>query len=176
MDKTSLHTWYIGELLELHDAECQIEDTLPVLAQATQDRRITAAFEHQLRDATLHRHRLTKILRSKAAKLGSKPCGSMRAILAEASSVMANSTHDQIRDAMFISVMQRAQHYKVAAYDTARMYGDLLIEDEQVEALYDSLEEEEAILGELSDLAVNHFFAIGLGEAAAADVARSFEK
>lgn len=168
MDETSLRTWYIGQLLELYDAECQIEDALPSLAQATQDRRITAAFEHQLRDATIHRRRLAKILRSKATEPGSKRCSSMRTILAEANGVMAASIDDEVRDAMLISVMQRAQHYKVAAYDTARMYGDLLVEDADVEALYDTLEEEEAILGELSDLAVNHFFALGMSESAVA--------
>ena len=60
---------------------------------------------------------------------------------------------DDLRDAVIIGSAQRVEHYEMAAYGTAIAHARLLQQDDIVQLLEETLEEEKAADAKLSDIA-----------------------
>ncbi len=168
MSDNALRGWVLNQLKELYDSELQLETALPRLAEVSTGPHIRSTLLRHLLLTRIHIQRLWEILHS----LGEEPNGiqspAMEAILGQVSGAINGALDADVRDAALVASLLRAQHCQTAAYRTALIYGALLIDEEGLEMLSETLDEKQAARGELNDLAVNHFFASGFNEKLAA--------
>ena len=116
----SLRTHLIDELMDLLDAETQLTDTLPTLAQAATSKTLQAAFQKHLKETRGHVTRLNQALRALGEKPSSKSCKAMKGLLDEGNSMMKKTAAGSLRDAVMITAAQKVEHYEMASYGTAR--------------------------------------------------------
>jgi ferritin-like metal-binding protein YciE len=155
---TSLRTHLIDELTDLLDAESQLTEALPKLAQAATSKPLRAAFQKHLKETRGHITRLNQALRSLGETPSSKTCEGMQGLLKEGKSMMKKTSAGSLRDAMMITGAQKVEHYEMASYGTARTYARVLGEKAIARLLEQTLKEErnaDKTLTRIAEEAVN---------------------
>ena len=154
----SLRTHFIDELLDLLDAETQLTETLPKLAQAATANTLRAAFQKHLKETRSHVTRLKQALRALGEKPSSKTCQAMKGLLGEGASMMKKTAPGSLRDAVMITGAQKVEHYEMASYGTARTYAIVLGEKAIARLLAQTLKEEKGAdqtLTKIAEASVN---------------------
>ena len=150
----SLETLLTNELRDLLDVENRLTKVLPKLAKASANEELRAAFEEHLDETQEHVTRVEKALKMMGAPVKAKPCHGIRGIIDEGSEMMQeNYEEDALKDAAIIGSAQRAEHYEIAAYGTILAYAKQLGQDQLINLLKPSLEEEKAADEKLTQIA-----------------------
>jgi ferritin-like metal-binding protein YciE len=149
----SLHTHLVEELTDLRDAETQLTQALPKLAQSAASKALRAAFQKHLKETRAHLTRIDQALRALGEKPSSKTCEAMKGLLKEGESHMKKAPAGALRDAVMITGAQKVEHYEMASYGTARTYAQVLGEPTVARLLEQTLNEEKAADRTLSDIA-----------------------
>ncbi len=142
MKLETLHELYIEELKDLYSAETQITKALPKLAKTATNPKLRQAFEEHLEQTRNHVQRLEQIFEGLEEKPTGKTCEGMKGLLKEGDEMAGEDGDTDVIDAGLISAAQRVEHYEIAAYGSVATYAELLGEDEAVELLNQTLEEE----------------------------------
>ena len=154
----SLRTHLIDELMDLLDAETQLTDTLPTLAQAATSKTLQAAFQKHLNETRGHVTRLNQALRALGEKPSSKSCKAMKGLLEEGNSMVKKTAAGSLRDAVMITAAQKVEHYEMASYGTARTYATVLGEKAVARLLAQTLKEEKGadqVLTKIAEEGIN---------------------
>src|SRR5204863_10124496 len=114
------------------------------LASALEDHR--AVTEQQVA-------RLETIFRSLGNSARAKKCKGMEGVLEEGAELLDAEDESDVRDAGIIVAAQKVEHYEIAAYGSLRTFAELLGDDEAVNLLDQSLEEEKEADEKLTALA-----------------------
>jgi len=130
------------ELKDLYSAESQLVKALPKMAQGATEPQLQKAFEQHLLETQVHVTRLESIAEAAGISLHGKKCKGMEGLIAEGSDLLSEDEPSIIRDAALISAAQRIEHYEMAAYGSARTFAELLGQDQIVQVLNETLEEE----------------------------------
>ena len=77
----------------------------------------------------------------------------MQGIVAEENEAIDEEFEGGVKDAALISAAQRVEHYEIAAYGTVRTYAEILGDQNAVELLEKTLQEEKEIDEKLTELA-----------------------
>jgi ferritin-like metal-binding protein YciE len=158
METQALRELFIDELRDLHDAENQLVKALPKMAKAATSNELRNGFEAHLEQTKGHAHRIKEIFQSLGEKSGGKKCKAMEGLIAEGGEVMGEDFAGEVMDAALIGAARRVEHYEIAAYSTVMKFGELLGEDEAVNLLERTLEEEietdEKLAGIVDDFTV----------------------
>jgi ferritin-like metal-binding protein YciE len=149
----SLHAHLVEELTDLRDAETQLTQALPKLAQSATSRELRTAFQKHLKETRTHLTRIDRALRALGEKPSSKTCEAMKGLLKEGESHMKTSPAGALRDAVLITGAQKVEHYEMASYGTARTYAQVLGEQQVAKLLEQTLKEEKAADRTLTDIA-----------------------
>ncbi|MGI4826725.1 MAG: DUF892 family protein [Janthinobacterium lividum] len=116
----SFNELYLHELELLASAEQQMMDLLPKLSARTDTPELQRAFEQQPNGCTEQRLTVLELVRATGSK-AQIPLGTgMKALIEECSVLLKEFPTGNLRDAVMIAHMQRAEHYKMAAYTTVR--------------------------------------------------------
>jgi ferritin-like metal-binding protein YciE len=153
MEHEALKELYIDELKDIYNAENQLVKALPKMAKAATSEDLSSGFEAHLEQTRGHIQRLEQIFKALDEKPTGKKCKGMEGLIAEGQEMMGEDFEDDLMDAALISAAQRVEHYEIAAYGTVRTYAELLGEDEAVQLLEQTLEEEKETDQKLTDLA-----------------------
>ena len=153
MKLDSLKKLYVEELRDLYSAETQLVKALPKMAKGASSDELKEAFESHLEQTKEHVERLDEIFGRLDEKPTGKTCKAMKGLIEEGSEMLAQEGDESVIDAGLIGAAQRVEHYEIAAYGTVRTLADLLGEDEAVELLQQTLDEEGDTDKELSQLA-----------------------
>ena len=140
----SLHAHLVEELTDLRDAETQLTEALPKLAQSASSQELRAAFQKHLKETRTHLTRIDQALRALGEKPSSKTCEAMKGLLKEGYAHMKNAPVGALRDAVIITGAQKVEHYEMASYGTARTYAQVLGEQQVARLLEQTLKEEKA--------------------------------
>jgi ferritin-like metal-binding protein YciE len=155
MKLETLRDLYIHELKDLYSAEKQLVKALPKVAKAATHPDLKAGVLTHLEETKEHVNRLEKIL----ADLGTSPrgpkCKGMEGLIAEGDGLIEDEPDEEVLDAGLICGAQRIEHYEIAGYGCARAFAELLGEEEAMELLKMTLEEERATDEKLTKLAVS---------------------
>ena len=154
------------ELKDLYDAEKQLVRALPKMAKAASDPELKSAYQTHLEQTKGHVSRLEQVFELLEMKPKSKPCEAMKGLVKEGSETIEEDASDPILDVMLITASQKVEHYEISAYGTARAIAEQMHNEEIVELLRETLDEEkstddllteisERILGEVSASAGN---------------------
>jgi ferritin-like metal-binding protein YciE len=149
----SLHAHLVEELTDLRDAETQLTQALPQLAQSATSKALKAAFQKHLKETRTHLTRLDHALRALGEKPSSKTCDAMKGLLKEGETHMKKAPAGALRDAVMITGAQKVEHYEMASYGTARTYAQVLGESAVARLLQQTLTEEKAADRTLTQIA-----------------------
>jgi ferritin-like metal-binding protein YciE len=153
MKLDSLRELYIEELKDLYSAETQITKALPKLAKTATNPKLRQAFEDHLEQTKGHVQRLEQIFEGLSEKPTGKTCEGMKGLLKEGDEMAAEDGDTDVIDAGLISAAQRVEHYEIAGYGSVATYAELLGEDEAVDLLNQTLEEEKQTDQKLTQVA-----------------------
>jgi ferritin-like metal-binding protein YciE len=141
MNVTNLNELFLHELKDVYDAEHQLVEALPKLAEAATTPELAEAFQNHLEETRGHVTRLEAIFESCGETPARETCKGMKGLIAEGEKMLKEIDDPVTLDAALISAAQRVEHYEIAAYGTLRVWA-------VTAGLRDAEDELEAILGE----------------------------
>ncbi len=153
MNATSLRELFIEELKDLYDAENQLIDALPKMAEAAQSTELRGAFQDHLQQTRNHAVRLEQVFDLLAEKAKKGDCKAMTGMIKEGNRLAKDIDQEEVRDAALISAAQRVEHYEISAYGTLRTWAGLLGITEAKNLLEQTLQEEKHADQLLNDIA-----------------------
>lgn len=126
---------YAHELQALLSAEGQMIALLPSLAEGTETEELRQSLLAQVETCERQAETLRHLLMTLGERTNAPASRGMRALLEECSELLKSFALGNLRDAVMIAHMQRAEHYKQAAYASLQEYAKLLGFKEAAEAL-----------------------------------------
>jgi ferritin-like metal-binding protein YciE len=155
-----------SELADIYDAEQQLINQLPKIAQTVQNSSFRSAIEEHLKETRQQVIRLERVFEMVGRKPERDECQAMQGLLEEAQEVISASGDRQVKDAVLIGALQRIEHYEIAAYGTARAFAQQLDMDDVADLLQESLDEESSADSKLTTLAEGGLFTRGVNSQA----------
>jgi ferritin-like metal-binding protein YciE len=149
----SLRAHLVDELTDLRNAEQQLIDALPKMAERASSRELRSSFKSHLAETKHHEKRVTEALTLLGETPSSKTCEAMKGLLEEGQELMDSGEEGALRDAMLITAAQKVEHYEIASYGTVRTYARVLGERGVARLLDQNLKEEKAADKKLSAIA-----------------------
>lgn len=151
MKISNLNELFLHELKDLYDAEHQLVEALPKMAEAATAPELVEAFQNHLEETRGHVTRLEEVF----AALGEEPdretCKGMKGLISEGERVIKEVEDGEAKDAGLIGAAQRVEHYEIAAYGTLKVWALTAgIEAAELEA---NLAEEKAADEKLTEIA-----------------------
>lgn len=160
----SLKKLYIHTLKDLYNAEKQILAGLAKMEKAAESEELKAGFREHAEETRVQMERLEQICEGLGVKPTGVKCEAIIGLLAEGEEAIKEITEPVVRDAGLIASAQKIEHYEMAGYGTARAFAELLGDEEAVELLTATLEEEAATDEKLTELAVSGINQAALSE------------
>lgn len=153
-----LRALYIHDLSDLYSAELQLAEVLSEFAEAASSGDLRQTFKEHLKTRREHVLRLESVFSFLRERPTIRTCKAMRRILEGAEELSRPDGDPALNDANLISMARRAEQYEIAGYGSARMYAELLGEEDCAALLQKSLNDERAADQVLTGLAerLNH--------------------
>jgi len=148
----------VHELRDLYSAEKQLTKALPRLAKAATNDALIQALSNHLVETKHHVSRLEECFELLGASSRGKKCVGMEGLIKEGVEVLSEADDESVCDAAIISQAQRAEHYEISAYGSARAFALRVGQDEVADILSATLEEESAadeLLSTIAEAQVN---------------------
>ena len=167
MKLKSLRDLYVHELKDIYSAEKQLTKALPKMAKAASHEELTAGFEEHLTQTEEHIERLETILEALGESTRGDKCKAMEGLIAEGQDLMEEDATPDVMDAALIAAAQKVEHYEIASYGTVRTWAEMLGEEEAVNLLQQTLDEEietDEKLTELAESTINVEAGVGSDE------------
>src|SRR4051812_9644026 len=149
----TLQSLFVEELRDLLDAEKQLVRTLPKLARMATAETLASAFREHLEETRVHVTRLEQALEGLGLRATSKKCVGMQGLIEDGQESIEEAEDGPVRDAALIAAAQRAEHYEMAGYGTARTFATLLGHTSVGSVLEGTLNEEKAADAKLTGIA-----------------------
>jgi ferritin-like metal-binding protein YciE len=149
----SLREHLIEELNDLLNAEQQLIEALPQMAERASRRELKAAFKSHLAETRQHEKRVGQALRALGEEATGRTCEAMEGLLEEGETLMTGSDPGALLDAMMITAAQKVEHYEIATYGTVRTYARVLGERNVARLLDQNLKQEKAADRKLTAIA-----------------------
>ncbi len=147
---------FVHELKDLYDAEYRLAEALSKMSQAASSLDVKEAFDVHLDQTRGHIRRLEEVFRGLKIEPERESCKAMKGIVDEGSDIVSAKGNDKVRDAGLIAAAQRAEHYEMAGYGTARTFARQLGRDDLAMILQQTLDEEGQTDKRLTELAESH--------------------
>lgn len=167
MKLKSLRDLYVHELKDIYSAEKQLTKALPKMAKAASHEELMAGFEEHLTQTEGHIERLETILEALGESTRGDKCKAMEGLIAEGQGLMEEDATPDVMDAALIAAAQKVEHYEIASYGTVRTWAEMLGEEEAVNLLQQTLDEEietDEKLTELAESTINVEAEVGSDE------------
>jgi len=149
----SLEELFEYELQDLLDAEHRLIDALPKLADKASNPSLKQALENHLRESESHVERLEAIFEQLGIETKRIKCEGIVGLVKEGDEVIDAEGDANVLDAALIAAAQRAEHYEIAGYGTARSFARQLGNEYAAQLLGRTLDEEKAVDRELTQIA-----------------------
>ena len=150
----SLNDLLIDELQDIYDAEKRLTKAIPKMSKKATNDQLKMALDAHLGETEQQVERLERAFECLGESAKAKACAGMKGIIEEGDEHVGEDFEDDgLRDAVIIGSAQRVEHYEIAAYGTAIAHAKLLGEDDVVELLLESLNEEKAADEKLTEIA-----------------------
>lgn len=140
----------LDELKDLYSAEKQLIKALPKMAKNSEDEELKTAFEEHLEETKGHAQRIEQAFEALGEKARAKHCKGMEGLIEEGKEAIEEDEEGAAHDVMIAGAALRVEHYEMAGYTAAIAMARTLGEDEVVELLEQTLEEEQAAAEKLT--------------------------
>ena len=142
------------ELKDIYSLEQQLIKALAKMAKAA-DGDLHLAFLEHLEQTRMHADRIQQICDQLKISPDGKKCVGIEGIVKEGNELIKAGANPDLLNAALIGTAQRAEHYEIAAYGTARTHARQLGYISMVKLLNETLEEEKQTDRRLTSLAEN---------------------
>lgn len=156
MKMETLKDLYLEQLRDLYDAETQLVEALPKMAEAAHNAALKNAFNQHLRQTREHVTRLSQVFSTLGEKPEGQTCHGMKGLIKEGQEMIKAKGDPDVIDAGLIAAAQRVEHYEIAGYGTVRAYAEMLGAEAAMRSLEKTLQEEEETDDKLTELAESH--------------------
>lgn len=148
-----LQKLFVGELADLYDAEKQLIDTLPKMAQSAHCDELRAAFNEHLVETKGHARRLEEVFNTIGETPRRKTCKGMEGLIDEGELIAKEFENNTALDAGLIAAAQKVEHYEITSYGTLCTWATELGNERALSLLKENLSEEKIADKKLSQLA-----------------------
>ena len=152
----TLEDLYMDLLKDLYSAEKQLVKALPKMAKAAHSGDLQRAFNDHLSQTEGHVERIERIVSDLNGSPRGKKCVGMEGIVEEGNELMKEKVEPDVLDAGLIAGAQKAEHYEIASYGTARTWAQRLGYNDAAQLLQQTLEEESMANEKLTKIAESH--------------------
>jgi len=152
-DNSSLRKAFLDQLADVYNAEQQLTKALPKMAKAAQSEELQSAFESHLEETEQQAQRLEEAAQSIGESLKGKKCKAMEGLIKEGEEMMSEFKGEAALDAVLIAAAQKVEHYEIATYGTLIEWAKQTQNEDIIELLESSLEEEKAADEKLTEIA-----------------------
>jgi ferritin-like metal-binding protein YciE len=132
------------EIKDLYSAEKQLTKAIPKMAKGSNNEELSAAFEAHLKETEGQIERLEQVAKLLGTTTSGKKCKGMEGVIAEGAEALEEDGDENVLDLGIIGAGSRVEHYEMAGYTTAINLAKQMGNDEVVELLSATLQEEEA--------------------------------
>jgi ferritin-like metal-binding protein YciE len=132
----------IDHLRDLYDAEKNLVRALPKMAKAADSEELADAIRDHLEQTKHHVERLEQVFQHFDEKPRAKACKAIRGLIEEGGE--ATNEEGTLSDLAIVAAAQKVEHYEISAYGTAKAWAKKLGNQEAVDLLNETLEEEKA--------------------------------
>jgi ferritin-like metal-binding protein YciE len=153
MKLDTLRKLFLNELQDIYHAEGQLLKALPKMAKGASSEELKKAFENHLKETEGHVERLEEVFELLGEKAKGKVCHGMKGLIEEGSEILKEDGEESVLDAGIIVAAQKVEHYEIASYGSVRTFAELLGQDDAVQLLQATLDEESAANDLLNNLA-----------------------
>ncbi len=144
MPLETLHDLLVHELRDLHSAEQQLLDALPLLAEAANSDELRTLFTKHLDETRGQLDRLAQIFQALGESPEGKTCKGMQGLIQEAREAIQEDADPEVLDAALIVAAQKVEHYEIAGYGSVRTFAQQLGYADATRLLEQTLREETA--------------------------------
>jgi ferritin-like metal-binding protein YciE len=151
-----LRELFIESLKDIYWAEKALTKALPKMAKnATSEDLINTINDH-LKVTEEQVNRLEQVFELIKEKATAKKCEAMEGLIKEGESIMEETQQGPVRDAGIIGASQKIEHYEIATYGTLAAFAETLGENEALQLLQQTLDEEKQADTLLTEVAYNN--------------------
>lgn len=147
-----------GELFEdtlkdVYYAEKAILKALPKMAKKASSKKLQAAFTRHEAETERQVERLERVFELMGKRATGKKCPGIDGIIEEGQELMQEAKDENIRDAAMLAAAQAVEHYEISRYGTLIAWAKRMDMHQATKLLEETLEEEKATDGKLTELA-----------------------
>jgi len=147
---------FTHQLEDVYDAELQLTEALPKMADAASAGDLRNAFNTHLMETRDHAKRLEQVFQ----RLGKSPkrqtCPAMKGLIKEGQEAISATGDPSVKDAALIASAQRVEHYEIAAYGTLRTLARQVGMNDVASLFQKTLDEEGSCDKKLTAIAESH--------------------
>jgi len=144
------------QLEDVYDAELQLTEALPKMADASSASDLRNAFNTHLMETRDHVKRLEQVFQ----RIGKSPerhtCPAMKGLIKEGQEAISATGDPSVKDAALIASAQRVEHYEIAAYGTLRTLARQVGLNDVASIFQKTLDEEGSADKKLTAIAESH--------------------
>ncbi len=152
MKLQSVDDLFVHGLTYLYDAEKQLTEALPKLAEAAENPQLRQAFEQHLSETKEHVGRSEEIFK----RLNKQPQANANAVLKqmrqEADQMIQNTDKGPVRDAALIVAGNQVEHFEMASWGSLRTFAKLLGKEDIANIIQKTLDEEKQADAKLTQI------------------------
>jgi ferritin-like metal-binding protein YciE len=154
MKLETLKDLYVEQLRDLYNAEKQLIDALPKMADKASHAELREAIEEHMEETRQQKERLDRIFESLGERASGERCKAMEGLIKEGEELLNKRADSDVRDAGIIASAQRVEHYEISGYGTVRTYAEMLGRNEDARLLQQTLDEEKMADEKLNRIAM----------------------
>lgn len=151
-----LRELFLHTLKDMYWAEKTLTKTLPRMAKNATSTHLISTINDHLTETEEQVLRLEEVFDLIGEKANTKKCEAMEGLIKEADTIIKETQQGAVRDAGIIGACQKIEHYEIATYGTLAAFARTLDEDEALELLQLTLEEEKKADTLLTEVAYNN--------------------
>ncbi len=140
-------------LKDVYYAEKAILKALPKMAKKANSKKLQAAFTRHEAETERQVERLERVFQLIGKRAAGKKCPGIDGILQEGQELMHEAEDESIRDAAMLAAAQAVEHYEISRYGTLISWAKRMDIGQAAKLLEETLEEEKATDGKLTELA-----------------------
>jgi ferritin-like metal-binding protein YciE len=147
---------FTHQLKDVYDAEHQLTEALPKMADAASSSDLKNAFNTHLMETREQIRRLDQAFQLLGKNPERETCPAMKGLIKEGQETISAGGDPQVKDAALIASAQRAEHYEIAAYGTLRTLAQTVGRDDLARLFQQTLDEEGNTDKKLTRIAESH--------------------
>ena len=155
MKLQSVEDLFVEGLQYAYDAEQQLTQALPKMAQASSTPQLREAFEQHLLETKQQVGRAEQVFQIFGKQPERKPNTVLQSMVQEAEGMIRNTDQNSIRDAALIVAGNQVEHFEIASWGSLLNYAQLLGKQEAVNLIQKTLEEEKQADAKLTVIGEN---------------------